>query len=83
MTRPPRFTFDGTTFTVKPGYENHPMTNVTWFGAWGYCEYYGCRLPTEMEWEKAARGTDDDRPFPWGDEIAAQQRQLLCQPRPV
>lgn len=63
-----RIKFDGTTFAVQPGYENHPMTMVSWFGAWGYCGYYGNRLPTEMEWEKAARGTDT-RPFPWGDEI--------------
>jgi formylglycine-generating enzyme required for sulfatase activity len=57
------------TFGAKEGYENHPMTSVTWFGARGYCEYYGWRLPTELEWEKAARGTDG-RPFPWGDDIA-------------
>lgn len=63
-----RVEFDGKTFTVQEGYENHPMTMVSWFGAWGYCGYYGTRLPTEMEWEKAARGTDE-RPFPWGDEI--------------
>jgi len=63
-----RVKFDGTRFTVQPGYENHPMTMVTWFGAWGYCGYYDWRLPTEMEWEKAGRGTDE-RPFPWGDEI--------------
>lgn len=63
-----RVRFDGATFTVQPGYENHPMTMVSWFGAWGYCSYYGNRLPTEMEWEKAARGTDT-RPFPWGDDI--------------
>jgi formylglycine-generating enzyme len=65
-----RFTFDGSKFTVVSGYGNHPMTNVSWFGAWGYCGYYGNRLPTEMEWEKAARGATDNRPFPWGDEIA-------------
>jgi formylglycine-generating enzyme required for sulfatase activity len=64
-----RLTYDGKVFTVQPGYENHPMTMVTWFGAWGYCGYNGWRLPTEVEWEKAARGTDT-RPFPWGDEIA-------------
>jgi formylglycine-generating enzyme required for sulfatase activity len=63
-----RIKFDGTTFTVQSGYENHPMTSVTWFGAWGYCKFYETRLPTEMEWEKAGRGTDE-RPFPWGDEI--------------
>ncbi len=56
------------TFGAKEGFENHPMTVVSWFGAWGYCTYYGYRLPTELEWEKAARGTDG-RPFPWGWEI--------------
>jgi formylglycine-generating enzyme required for sulfatase activity len=65
-----RFIFDGTTISVVTGYENHPMTNVSWFGAWGYCGYYNYWLPTELEWEKAARGSADDRPFPWGDEIA-------------
>ncbi|MBI5932101.1 MAG: SUMF1/EgtB/PvdO family nonheme iron enzyme [Chloroflexi bacterium] len=59
---------DGTRFTVQEGYENHPMTMVTWFGAWGYCQYYDASLPSEIQWEKAARGTDG-RPFPWGWEI--------------
>jgi formylglycine-generating enzyme required for sulfatase activity len=65
-----RFTFDGAAFAVMPGWENHPVTNVSWFGAWGYCGYNNSRLPSEMEWEKAARGSSDDRPFPWGDEVA-------------
>jgi formylglycine-generating enzyme len=63
-----RIQFDGSTFSAQPGYENHPMTMVSWFGAWGYCSYYDYSLPTEIEWEKAARGTDE-RPFPWGEEI--------------
>jgi formylglycine-generating enzyme required for sulfatase activity len=66
-----RFTFDGTTFAPMPGYENHPMTNATWFGAWAYCGSLGGRLPTEIEWEKAARGTDG-RPFPWGEEMSRE-----------
>jgi formylglycine-generating enzyme len=63
-----RLRFDGQTFTVRPGFENHPVVMVTWFGAKAYCDFYGWRLPTEVEWEKAARGTDN-RPFPWGDHI--------------
>jgi len=59
---------DGNSFEALPGYENRPMVHVTWFGAKSYCEFYDWSLPSEVEWEKAARGTDG-RPFPWGDEI--------------
>lgn len=64
-----RLDYDGTTFTPKTGYENRPMVLVSWFGAEAYCEFSDWRLPSEVEWEKAARGDADDRPFPWGYEI--------------
>jgi formylglycine-generating enzyme required for sulfatase activity len=67
-----RIVYDGTVFQAKPGYENHPVVAITWFGAKAYCEYFGWRLPTEVEWEKAARGTDG-RAYPWGNEIAKNQ----------
>jgi len=64
--------FDSQHFSAEKGYENHPMVMVTWFGAKAYADFYSWRLPTEIEWEKAARGTDG-RVFPWGDEIKRNQ----------
>jgi formylglycine-generating enzyme required for sulfatase activity/Tfp pilus assembly protein PilF len=57
----------GRTIKPKKGYEKFPINNVTWFGAKAYCQFVDKRLPTEAEWEKAARGIDG-RTFPWGDE---------------
>ena len=59
---------DGITWQPESGYAEHPATRMNWIGAQAYCAWAGGRLPTEAEWEKAARGGQEGRLYSWGDE---------------
>lgn len=80
----------GDRFRAREPLKDMPVVLVTWWGAQSFCKSQGKRLPTEAEWELAARGTDRRR-FPWGanepgckDAVFARKRSMLmCDQEPI
>jgi len=64
-------------WTVEAGFEDHPVVEVTWYGAKVFCQWTGGRLPTEAEWEKAAKGAAEHFIYPWGDSFMANAANYI------
>ena len=69
-------------YTFPARFAEHPATFVTWHGAKSFCRQAGKRLPTEAQWERAARGAEGGNLYPWGDEFELSFATISENPSP-
>ena len=75
-----RIAIVGGRFVPEPGFADHPAPESTWRGAVAFCAWRGARLPTEAEWEAAARGKEG-RTYPWGEAPPTPERAVFARRR--